>query len=218
MSDVFAGALGIVLGIGNIGTQYEGTRHNVGFDALDLLAKRHSSKWSAFGNSAITSIPFSESGRLVLCKPQTFVNRSGLSVVELFEATGLSPKELLVLIDDLHLPVGAIRIRSWGSAGGHNGLKSIIAAIGEGFPRVRIGIGSPENDVAVYDFVLGRFSKEQRELVDPAIETAANAAEKFFGMNIEECMSRFNRSGAPAKQIDPAQNSAKSDVSEVITK
>ena len=186
-------ARGILLGIGNIGPEYERTRHNVGFDAADLLASRHASPWIPFGHSVIAGIPLPGGGSLVLCKPQTYVNRSGDAALELLTATGLPAGKLLVAVDDLNLAEGALRIRSGGSAGGHNGLKSIIAAAGAEFPRIRIGIGAPEPGLSIIDFVLGRFTAAQRDLVDPAIATAADAAPCFFEQDLETCMNRYNR-------------------------
>ena len=190
----FTDCRGVLLGIGNIGPEYERTRHNVGFDTATLLAARSARPWQRYLSSEISVVPLQNGGNLLLCKPHTYVNRSGQAARELLDATGLSADRLLVAVDDLNLGIGALRIRSGGSAGGHNGLKSLIDSVGADFPRIRIGIGSPEPGVAIIDFVLGRFTDEQRNLAQPAIEAAADASLCFFDEGLEKCMNRYSRS------------------------
>lgn len=183
----------LVVGLGNPGKEYLRSRHNVGFLVIDLLAKRtgirlRRRKSASMGESSIGQEP------VLLAKPMTFMNRSGDAVGPIFGRLRLLPTDLLVVYDDLDLPFGKLRLRPRGSSGGHNGMKSIIASLEtEDFPRLRIGIGRPENEGkdAVH-YVLGPFRKAESEALDEVIARAADAVESFVTAGIEVAMNRFN--------------------------
>ena len=184
----------LVVGLGNPGPEYAGTRHNVGFMVVDRLAGRHriaiksSQHGARVGEGVIADEP------VALVKPLTFMNLSGRAVAPLANRHSLQPSNVLVVYDDADLPVGKIRVRARGSAGGHGGLKSIIAALGSSeFPRVRIGIGRSSSGDLV-DHVLSGFRGNERELIDLAIDRAADAVEHALTHGIEAAMNRFNSS------------------------
>lgn len=185
----------LVVGLGNSGTQYEKTRHNVGFVVLDRVARRiapASTAVSKFHGLMIEAVVNEE--KVLLLKPLTYMNRSGLCVgdaVRFFKADPAS--DLLVLVDDVALPCGAIRLRSEGSAGGHNGLADIEQKLGTAaYPRLRIGIDGP-NEIPQKDYVLGRFRPDQIEMIEPALDEAADAVVCWLHQGITEAMNRFNR-------------------------
>ena len=181
----------LVVGLGNPGRRYRGTRHNVGWEVVDRLARRFGIQLeeeaeALVGRGTIAGCP------VLLAKPQTYMNESGRAVRALVRRYGLAPQDLLIVYDDVDLPVGAIRIRPRGSAGGHHGMASVIEALGtQEIPRVRIGIGRPPGDTAEY--VLSRFSPEERPVVEEAVERAADAVETILREGIEVAMGRFNR-------------------------
>lgn len=185
----------LILGLGNPGAQYAATRHNVGFWTVDLLAERHGIDLktrrhsSKLGAGMIRGVP------VVLAKPQTYMNLSGEAARALLQAYHLKPEQMLVVFDDIWLEPGVVRVRAKGSAGGHNGMKSIIGALGtEAFPRVRIGIGQPPETMDLADYVLSPPTPEERALLLNAVERAADACEAWLTEPIEQVMSRFNRS------------------------
>ncbi len=182
--------------MGNPGRQYERTRHNVGFDVIDALAGRFQIDVREKKHKALIGSGAIAGRRVMLAKPQTFMNASGESVAEILSYYGLDPEEdLLVVSDDINLPPGAIRIRKQGSAGGHNGLKSVIEQTGtKGFCRLRVGVGEKRGDDLV-GHVLGRFSKEERALIDGAIEDAADAAEMIAAGGADRAMNEYNGKG-----------------------
>ena len=184
----------IIVGLGNPGRKYVGTRHNMGFEALDAVAAKYSidikkSKFNAlFGEGTI------EGEKVVLVKPQTFMNLSGQAVREFKNWYKAENSEIIIIYDDVSLPVGKMRIRPKGSAGGHNGIKDIIYQLSsEDFPRIKIGVGSPENpDYDLADYVLGKFTKnEVKELIPIAIK-AAEAVGEIIKNGVEKAMSKFN--------------------------
>lgn len=183
----------LVTGLGNPGRAYEGTRHNVGFDAVDLLARqadvRLKRSWRFAGEVAEVTQP----QRLWLLKPRTFMNRSGEAVAPMLRRKGLARAALIVLVDDTELPCGKIRVRPRGSAGGHNGLKSIIAALGgDDFVRIRIGVGGKPGDREMVAHVLSRFHPDDRSLVDEAVERAVEAVGCVITEGVERAMNRYN--------------------------
>jgi len=181
-----------VFGLGNPGRRYRGTRHNVGFEVLDRLAKTLGVSVARRRFSAKIGEARTDGGKLLLVKPQTYVNESGRSVRSVVAWHRLAPEDVLVVCDHLDLECGKLRIRRKGSGGGHNGIESIAAALGStAFARLRIGIGRPEPEDAV-DYVLGRFEPEEREAVARAIDTAAEAVRCWAAEGIEPCMNRFN--------------------------
>lgn len=171
----------LVLGIGNIGAQYAGTRHNVGFDVLDLLAARHGlEQWSRKHHAQVCTWRH-PAGSVLLAKPETFVNASGEAAQALMAFHQVPLSDLLVVVDDLNLALGTLRLRPDGSAGGHNGLKDIESRLGPGYPRLRIGIGNPpEAGAAQIDHVLGRWLEGEKADVALMLAKAADAVERWL--------------------------------------
>ena len=184
----------LVVGLGNPGSQYEATRHNVGFRAVDALAKEAGVKIDRAKFQALTA-QATVGGVRVLMKPQTYMNLSGVAVKQAADFYKVPPERVLVLFDDIDLDVGRLRIRRNGSAGGHNGIKSIISSLGsQEFPRIKIGVGAkPHPDYDLADWVLSRFTLAEQKLLDPAIEHAAEAVPVIFTQGIERASSQFNR-------------------------
>lgn len=184
---------GVVIGIGNDEEKYRGTRHNIGFDVADLLIGRCSGTESiATRHSRAVLCGIDDRTELVVAKPTTYVNRSGDAVAELLSALKLAPESCLVVVDDINLPLGTIRSRGKGSDGGHNGLKSIIGEIGQGFPRVRIGVGPVPRDIPLVEFVLGSFAPEEIPVKKRIVEVSAEAVAHWAKEGIEPTMSRYN--------------------------
>ena len=182
------------MGLGNPGVAYERTRHNVGFQALDRLAGRCGGKWKRSWRFPVwlgTMAGFDRECALV--KPRTFMNRSGQAAGVLARSRGWSPEDLVVAYDDVDLPCGTIRLRRKGSAGGHNGVASIIEALGtETFPRLRIGVGPRPSGSDLVDFVLSPFREEERLLMEPALDRVADALEMIVRDGMDAAMNRFN--------------------------
>ncbi len=182
----------LVVGLGNPGRKYDGTRHNVGFDVVDLLAARHHLEWEAAPADAL--IARWRSASVLVAKPLTFMNLSGHAVGELMRFYKVERKDVVVIVDDANLELGRLRARPSGSAGGHNGLKSIIGALGsEDFARLRVGVGRGDARRDLADHVLARFDPQEREDVAEAVGRAADAAELFVSEGIGPVMNRFNR-------------------------
>lgn len=190
----------LLVGLGNPGAEYARTRHNAGFMAMDLLAQRHApgqmprSKFSALLLEAVVG-----GQRCLLMKPVTYMNRSGQAVAEACRFYKIDPvRDALVLVDDVALPCGTIRLKASGGAGGHNGLTDIARKLGsENYPRLRIGIDEKPPVMRLEDYVLGRFTEEQMDRLAPAIKLAADAAEKFAAEGIDAAMNEFNSRIAP---------------------
>ena len=184
----------LVVGLGNPGPKYEGTRHNVGFAAVDLVAKRHGLEWQAAPRGVEALIANWRMGGAILAKPLTFMNLSGAAVVGLLQFYKIPVEEQLVIVDETQLDLGRLRIRPEGSAGGHNGLKSLIGSLGTmGFPRLRIGVGRGDTRRDLADHVLARFDADERDVIAEAIERAADAAEHFVAEGPAATMNRYNR-------------------------
>jgi PTH1 family peptidyl-tRNA hydrolase len=183
--------LKLVVGLGNPGRKYEGTRHNVGFDVVNLLARRHRLEWESAPTDAL--IAKWRAASVLLAKPLTFMNLSGHAIGELLRFYKIDLVDLFVVVDDANLELGRLRARPSGSAGGHNGLKSIIEALGtEEFARLRVGVGRGDaRDLA--DHVLAKFDPDERTEVAEAADRAADAAELFVTEDIGPVMNRFNR-------------------------
>jgi PTH1 family peptidyl-tRNA hydrolase len=196
----------VILGIGNPGKEYEGTRHNIGFMILDELARRagaafsRQKKWDC--DLADWQLPASLGGdRALLLKPKTYVNRSGQTAQAALAFHKLEPAKLLVVVDDLNLPLGTLRLRGEGSSGGHNGLKDIEARLGKAYPRLRIGIGAPGGDQIGH--VLGRFAPDEREDVALAISRAADCCERWLGEGLAAAMGCNGPLHPPAPKPKP---------------
>ncbi len=184
----------LVVGLGNPGRQYDATRHNVGFRAVELVARAAGSKIDRAKFQALTGTCDLGGCKVLLIKPQTFMNSSGVAVQQAASWYKLPPERVLVLFDDVDLDVGRLRVRRAGSAGGHNGVKSIIACLGsQNFPRIKIGVGAkPHPDYDLADWVLSRFSAREQKLLDPAIVRAAEAVETVLSWGVERAASQFN--------------------------
>lgn len=181
----------VVVGIGNPGREYAGTRHNVGFDVVDALACADGIEVTKRRFDALTGEGMVARERVMLVKPQTFVNLSGIAVRQSLDFYKLPPGDLLVVCDDANLPLGKIRFRREGSSGGHNGLESIVAHLGtEAFARLRIGIGREGRDLV--DHVLGRFSKAERAVMDETMIDAMRGVGVWLTRGIDACMNEFN--------------------------
>lgn len=184
----------IIVGLGNPGSEYERTRHNVGFRTVDLLAKQAEVKIDRAKFRALTRSANLAGQKVLLLKPETYMNRSGEAVqlAAMFYKVPIS--HILVLSDDISLPVGKIRVRAEGSAGGHNGLKSIIGQLdSQDFPRVRIGVGAkPHPDYDLADWVLSNFTPEEEILLIPAIEHAAAAVLELIQNGPQSAANRYN--------------------------
>lgn len=204
----------LIVGLGNPGSEFTGTRHNVGWEVLDVLAFKlgwiaspkqfHRNARDKFNAETMEGLAGSE--KVLLLKPTTFMNLSGQSVRQALDFFRLEPKQLMVALDDLALPCGRVRIRAEGSHGGHNGLRDIERALAtRQYPRLRLGIDSPPQPINPRDYVLCAFTREQRKLLDPAIDRAAEAIVKWMNSGIESAMNQFNAEPAEAKPAaDPS--------------
>lgn len=183
----------IVIGLGNPGRNYVNTRHNVGFDAIDLLAHRHDVNLNKIKFHSVYGDFRIGNEKVMLVKPQTYMNRSGISVFEIMKFYKIDIENLIVLYDDIDLSFGALRIRSKGSSGTHNGMKSVIYQIQDDkFPRIRIGIGrNPKMDLA--DYVLQKFSDSERLTINDTITSAADAVEDIIKNSINFAMNKYNK-------------------------
>jgi peptidyl-tRNA hydrolase, PTH1 family len=193
----------LIVGLGNPGARYRGTFHNVGFDVVDEVARRRGVSFEAAPADALMARVRDVEGGALLAKPLTFMNVSGEAVGALQRYFRIALEDLLVVVDDVALPAGRLRVRRSGSAGGHNGLKSIIACLGtDGFARLRVGVGRGDPRRHLSDHVLSRVTGEERGTLVEATGQAADAAELFLGAPIEELMKRFN--AAPKADDDTA--------------
>ena len=183
----------IIAGLGIPTREYEGTRHNMGFSAIYQIADRYNIKMNIARHKALIGTGIIAGEKVMLVMPQTYMNLSGESIGEILRFYKLSPADLIILYDDIDLDVGKLRIRAKGSAGGHNGIKSIIAHIGtETFDRVRIGVGHKPEGWDLADHVLSRFSKEELPVVRDSVSRAADAIEVIISSGIEAAMNKFN--------------------------
>lgn len=184
----------LVVGLGNPGEQYAGTRHNVGAEVVELLAGRHGARLRSSRERARVAEVQVAGKRVALAVPTSFMNDSGVAVGALVRRHGVEPAQVCVISDDLDLPVGKIRLRAAGGTGGHRGLSSIAAHLGgeTGFVRLRIGIGRPPGSQDPTDYVLRRFGSGDRALVDVTLEEAADAVEAVVADGVEAAMNRYN--------------------------
>jgi peptidyl-tRNA hydrolase, PTH1 family len=184
----------LIVGLGNPGTQYRRTRHNVGFVVLDSLAERWRVSWSAEKKfNASLARTEREGRRVLLCKPQTFMNASGQAIKAVAAFYDLMPAGILIVLDDADLPLGHLRLRPGGSSGGHHGLESIEQHLGtRDYPRLRVGIGRREGAREITGHVLGRFDSTESVLADKVLARAAEPAEAWLVAGIQKAMTRFN--------------------------
>ena len=192
----------LIAGLGNPGREYEHTRHNSGFDALDVLADRLGIPVIKRANKGLIGAGYLGGEKVLLLKPQTYMNRSGESIRECLDYYKLDPQQsLIVIYDDIDLEVGALRIRKSGSAGGHNGMKDIINHVGgQDFVRVRIGVGAREGNRVLADHVLSPVRPDEREKMEEGIRAAADAVEIIVSQGADKAMNQVNRKKkSPAK-------------------
>ena len=189
-----SGVAWLIVGLGNLGEEYEGTRHNAGFEVVDLLAGELGVKVQRLKFKALTAAAEVGGQKVLLMKPTTYMNLSGEAVEQAASFYKVPPERILVISDEVALPPGKLRIRASGSAGGHNGLKNIIAHIhSEQFPRIRVGVGNkPHPDYDMADWVLGRPAGEDRKAMDEAEKKAAEAIGVILEKGISTAMGRFN--------------------------
>ena len=183
----------LIVGLGNPGAKYAGTRHNAGFDALDWAARRWGIRVDRARFDALTGTGEAAGHKVLLLKPQTFMNLSGQAVGKAAAFYKVPAQNVIVLFDDISLAPGRLRLRKAGSAGGHNGVKSIISQIGQEFPRVKIGVGAkphPEYDLA--DWVLSRFTPDERTAMEARYDDVADALEMMMKGQFEAAQSRYN--------------------------
>jgi PTH1 family peptidyl-tRNA hydrolase len=183
----------LVVGLGNPGSRYRLTRHNLGFMVVDALAERWRISVGGHRHEAETGTGEIEAKRVVLAKPQTFMNASGESVAKLRRLYRLDPPDILAVYDDLDLPLGKVRLRGEGGAGGHNGVASLISILGKGFPRLRVGIGRPPGGADPVGFVLEPFEAAELPTVQHAIGHAADGVESWVRNGVEPTMNILNR-------------------------
>ena len=190
--------MNMIAGLGNPGTEYQQTPHNLGFMAVDLLARECGVELAHREAQALTAVARLEGVEVLLAKPQTYMNLSGMAVARLLEKYGLEVSDLIVLVDDAALPLGSLRIRLRGSAGGHNGLKSIIGALDSSeFVRVRMGAGPDEPIGDMMSYVLGRFHRSDLETVSEMLSQACEAVHVILREGSQKAMNRFNRRVSP---------------------
>lgn len=184
----------IIVGLGNPGRQYENTRHNVGFRLIDKLADKHNISVLECKHKAMIGKGYIEGQKVVLVKPQTFMNLSGESVRDVLQFYKVEPDtQLIVVYDDISLAVGALRIRKKGSAGGHNGIKNIILHTGtDTFKRIKIGVGEKPKGYDLADYVLGHFTAAENKDIDAACDNAVEAISLLVKEEVDAAMNRFN--------------------------
>ncbi|TYQ14609.1 UNVERIFIED_CONTAM: PTH1 family peptidyl-tRNA hydrolase [Acetivibrio alkalicellulosi] len=184
----------VVVGLGNPGKKYDDTRHNVGFYVVELLSMRHKIKVSKLKFKALYGEGVIGENKVLLVKPQTYMNLSGESVRDIIQWYKVPIENIILVYDDIDLPVGRLRLRPKGSAGTHNGMKSVIYQIqSEDFPRVRVGIDKPPEGWALADYVLSKFSKEETKKIAETISKASDAVETIIKSGIDQAMNEFNK-------------------------
>ena len=183
----------LIVGLGNPGKEYEGTRHNCGFMVVDELANKLNTEINQNKFKGLYTKVKYHGEDVILLKPQTYMNLSGESVIAAMNFFKLDKEDIIVIYDDLDMPVGKLRLRKTGSAGGHNGIKNIIAHLGtQEFPRIKVGVGNKPPRMDLADYVLGRFPKEERGLMEDAFKEAAEAVEVMIKEGAGIAMNRFN--------------------------
>ncbi|NRT74650.1 aminoacyl-tRNA hydrolase [Clostridium beijerinckii] len=181
----------LIVGLGNPGNEYENTRHNIGFKVIDNIAKEYNIEINRQKFKGMYGEGFINGKKVMLLKPTTYMNLSGESVREVVDFYNLSNDEILVIYDDISLEVGKLRIREKGSAGGHNGIKSIIAHLNsEIFSRIKVGVGQPNGDLVKH--VLGKFTKEETAILSESVEASTRAAAEIIKSDVKTAMNQFN--------------------------
>lgn len=181
----------IIVGLGNPGSEYNGTRHNIGFEVVDYIANKYNININRVKFKGVYGEGFIEGKKVILLKPSTYMNLSGESIREIINFYKLSSEEIIVIYDDISLPVGKIRIREKGSAGGHNGIKSIIQNLNiDEFPRIKVGVGQPTNGLVSH--VLGKFPIEEIEVLKKVIPVCSESVLEILKNSVKESMNKFN--------------------------
>lgn len=183
----------VLAGLGNMGPKYERTRHNVGFDTIDFLAAQYRISNFKMKHKSLVAEGVIQGQKTLLVKPQTYMNNSGEAIREILDYYKVPPENLVVIYDDTDIDVGRLRIRAKGSAGTHNGMRSILSHIKtEDFPRIRVGIGKAPERMDLADYVLSRFTDDERKLVNSAIENASLAAVTIICASVDVAMGKYN--------------------------
>ncbi len=188
----------LIVGLGNPGYEYDGTRHNIGFRVVDALAKAANATWEDKRYGFVANMRV-KNAQLVLLKPTTFMNLSGNAVRYWLEKENIPNENLLIVVDDLSLPTGTLRLKGKGSDGGHNGLKHIAQLIGQNYARLKFGIGNDFPRGAQADFVLGKFSTEDEAFIEKQLPTACEMIKSFCLAGITITMNQFNKKGSGSK-------------------
>ncbi len=184
----------IIVGLGNPTEKYQATRHNIGWDAITRLSDDYRIPLDSKKHKAICGNGYIEGQKVILAQPLTYMNLSGESVRELMDYYKVTPQEIIVIYDDISLAVGQLRIRKKGSAGGHNGMKSIISHLGtDEFPRIKIGVGDKPKDWDLADYVLSRFAKEEQATIRDALKDTSDACKVMLTQGIDTAMNLYNR-------------------------
>lgn len=183
----------LIAGLGNPGRDYAGTRHNIGFGVITRISDKYNIPITSREHKAICGKGMIAGTKVILAQPQTFMNLSGESIRSLADYYKIDPEDIIIAYDDIDLEVGQIRVRRKGSAGGHNGIKSIISHLGTNeFPRVKVGVGAKPQGGDLVRHVLGRFSKEDERVIGEALDLAAGAVEDIVAEGVEAAMNHFN--------------------------
>jgi PTH1 family peptidyl-tRNA hydrolase len=183
----------IIFGLGNPGEEYSLTRHNIGFMVADKLTTLLSDVTTKRFGDAVTTVGVLENKTVAVVKPLTYMNSSGNAVDAIMKVTSLPLSSVIVLVDDFNIPLGTLRVRKGGSAGGHNGLKSIQSFVGLDYPRLRIGIGPLPDGLSVIDFVLGKFTSDEFDALDNVIPSVIDACRMFLEYDLDAVMNKFNK-------------------------
>lgn len=184
----------LIVGLGNPGKQYEKTRHNVGFDVIDHLSNEYNIKLDQSKFKGMFGVGYVSGEKVFLLKPLTYMNLSGESIRPMIDYFGIELEDIVVIYDDLDLPVGKIRLREKGSAGGHNGIKSSISHLGtQEFKRIRVGVGRPTNGMSISDYVLSRFSTDEQKTIDLIVKKCGEACTEWIKEPFLQVMNRYNQ-------------------------
>ncbi len=183
----------IIVGLGNPTRKYQATRHNIGWDAITRISDDYNIPLSLKKHKALCGMGFIDHKKVVLAQPQTYMNLSGESVRDLSSFYKVPPENIIIIYDDVSLDVGQLRIRKNGSAGGHNGIKSIIEHLGtQEFPRIRIGVGEKPDNWDLADYVLSRFGSNEQEIIRESLKDTSNACKEILSSGIERAMNQYN--------------------------
>lgn len=200
----------IIVGLGNPTEKYQATRHNIGWDAITRISDDYRIPLNQKKHKAICGMGYIEGEKVILVQPVTYMNLSGESVRELVDFYKVSAEDIIIIYDDIDLDVGQLRIRKKGSAGGHNGIKSIISNLGtDEFPRIRIGVGEKPKDWDLADYVLSRFKDEEEAAIRQALKDASDACRIIITSGMDAAMNKYNKKKASAPQ--PRENEDKQD-------